>query len=646
MRALFLVMALVACGETTLDTALPDVGDATATTATAASASADEEALLSEAFHFCHEPHVDIEDVREWCPYVDRLDPERCPGVVETCADADAEERALPPVNSGCNQGQSGGPTDQFSAPEPPPPPPPDRAPWELPECSCQAPESALGLFTAVLQLSAGLLIALLIGAFVRLILMAFVQRQPDSPVATVAIEPEAPPPVDEIPELPSEDLLAAARRALDEGRLEDAVLFARSAALRALGDAGRVRLHRSRTDREYARMVRSDTEVYTPLREIFRAVERVRWGRERPTADRVRAVFAAAERILGVALALLLVLTLTGANNDDRYGAEGDAALFDLYQRYGYDAHWRMRALSKLDGEVDVLVLDLSRVSLVDGDREVLRRWVGDGGVLLVAGDAEMVFDELGEVTLIDDASSLAPSVASWLDTPPTLPQPALTYAMGTGRTWVQHGTGDLVEAMTWGNGGIVAFPDARLFTNAALMYPENERLLGMAPLLGSWTSLWSLERVPRLEIATLNAAAAESPMDSLRNAQLLPIVLQLLLLAIVAAVWKGTPFRPLRDPPEEGRRSFAEHVRALGDHYARRGGSRRAASAYAQLLLATRGRHALLEAARRHGATGEEAAAFVQRVEACANEPDAPADPAEDLALMEELWKIDPTR
>ncbi|MCO4746448.1 MAG: hypothetical protein KC912_16745, partial [Proteobacteria bacterium] len=424
--------------------------------------------------------------------------------------------------------------------------------------------------------------------------------------------------------------------------------------------DAGRVKLHRSRTDREYVRMVRGDSEIYGPLREIFRAVERVRWGgARRPSTDKVRAVFEAASRILKVAGVVVLVAVLTAANGDDRYAPHGDAALHDLFSDYGYDAHWRLRPIAKLDESTDVLVLDLTQVDLLDGDDAVLRSWVGDGGILVVAGDASEAFSELGDLERlapVDDG--VAPGVDAWVDAV-RLPGNVMAWKGGSGRawSWISEPTGGTlfvpvgdrpatVQAMPWGAGGIVALGDGRLLSNVALLHPANERMVGLAPMLGQFTSMWYLDRVPRLEIATLNAASAGSPMESIANAALLPAVLQLLLLALVAAAWKGIPFRPLRDPPEEGRLSFAEHVRALGTHYSRRGGSRRAASAYANLLLTVSGKRALEEAARRAGLTDEAARDLVTRAEAAAHNPDDAASPHLDLKLMEELWKIDPTR
>lgn len=650
MRWVLPLFILAGCTGSASDSAAPAPGAAAPTAAERASSawnSAEDEVLLGEAYAFCHDGHVDAAQAREWCEALADLDPSRCPGLVETCASPDEPEAATP-VPSGCNGNSSATPDETFAAPEPPPTRI-ETPEWELPECSCQAPDTAMGLLQAVLKVAAALLIALVVGAFLRGVLLAMRRRERARPDLRPVVEASvAPIQAEAVPDTPSEDLLASARRALEQGQLEEAVLYARAASLRALGDAGRVKLHRARTDREYARQVRSDPEVYTPLREVFRAVERVRWAGQPPSADLVRAVFRAAERLVAMGAVAFCLLTLTGIGGpEERYGPSGDAALADLYEDYGFDVHWRMRPLSKLDASTDVLVLGLEHVQVQEGDPEVVRRWVNEGGVLIVVGDAAQLFEEMGALREGTAPFAVSAATDAYLDSP-VLPDPVLLFEPGSSRPWVVGNTGILVQAMGWGRGGVVGIAEPRLLHNIALAHPANERLMGFVPYLGGLTNLWQVDLgpSPRLEIAVVNAGQSESPLEAMANAKLLPIVLQCLALFLALALWLGTPFRPLRDPREAGRRSFAEHVRALGAHYAHNRGSRRAAAAYAQYLLAKRGRHALFESARRLGATPDEAEALVRRAEGFASDPDAPADPVVDLALMEELWKIDPTR
>jgi hypothetical protein len=104
---------------------------------------------------------------------------------------------------------------------------------------------------------------------------------------------------------------------------------------------------------------------------------------------------------------------------------------------------------------------------------------------------------------------------------------------------------------------------------------------------------------------------------------------------------LWRGWPFAPLRDPPEEGRLEFAEHVQALGTRWFRLGASRYALVQTARLWLARLGASGLQLAARRAGRTSAQAAAWVAGLQALVDDPQGPDDPS-DLERMEELWKV----
>ena len=77
------------------------------------------------------------------------------------------------------------------------------------------------------------------------------------------------------------------------------------------------------------------------------------------------------------------------------------------------------------------------------------------------------------------------------------------------------------------------------------------------------------------------------------------------LLVLALLALLllWRGIAFGKLRDPPAHTRRSFADHVRAIGMQYARADASRHALGAYARWAIerlrerVPRGRHRSLD-------------------------------------------------
>src|SRR5690606_38222509 len=131
------------------------------------------------------------------------------------------------------------------------------------------------GWLGAILKWAVAIGVALVVLVVIRLIVWVVGWRRdepaptpPSRPIEAIVAS------ADDVPDVPSEDLLGAAEQALSQGRFPDAVLLARGASLRRLGEAGKVRLHRARTDREYLRAVRGDASVHGPLAEILASVE------------------------------------------------------------------------------------------------------------------------------------------------------------------------------------------------------------------------------------------------------------------------------------------------------------------------------------------------------------------------------------
>lgn len=598
--------------------------------------------LSDEAYRFCHVPGADATEARKWCDLLADLPEERCPGLRKTCEGA-AEEAVLEP--GGCAGLPSGSPT---SAPATPPEPPsePWSLDWEPP--GCDVPVDTVGWVTAVMKWVGAIGVALLLLGLLRVIgrVLGRGAPRPEAPVAPAAAE-VAIPEADEIPEAPSADLLAAARGALGDGRFGDAVLLARGAALRVLGDAGRIRLHRSRTDREYVRSVRREPELGEPLGDVVRAVEQHRWGGSPVDRDLAARVVGAAERILRAIGAVLLLALLVGAGDAWRYGPSGDAALFEVFARRGYQVSWRLRGLSSLGGDTDVLVLDLTGVDPGEAEWEAIRAWVEGGGILLLGGSPPDALPELGRTVVL--APGAVPHRVPWLEG--AIPPPRWPDGPGEGRIadavwpWVVVDAGDespiVVGVLPLGSGAVLAISDARLLYNGALIAPQNERFLGEALRVGEENGFWVLPSPTRIQLATVSAAGSDSPLGTLADARLLPLVLQLMALVALAALWKGWPFGPLRDPAGEGRLRFSDHLRALGARYARLGASRHALASYASLQLGRLGPHGLEDAARQAGYPRERATELVRRLQEVVAAPDGP-DRRGDLALMEELWSI----
>lgn len=70
---------------------------------------------------------------------------------------------------------------------------------------------------------------------------------------------------------------------------------------------------------------------------------------------------------------------------------------------------------------------------------------------------------------------------------------------------------------------------------------------------------------------VDTWTAYGADTPLEALGNTAITPIVVQLLVLLALLYLWRGIAFGRLRDPKPPSRRAFADHVRALGNQYAK---------------------------------------------------------------------------
>ena len=336
----------------------------------------------------------------------------------------------------------------------------------------------------------------------------------------------------DDVPAVPADDLMTHADRAADRGDFSTAVLMARAASLRGLGDAGRLALHRSRTDREYARALADEPELGGALELVLTEAERARWAAREPTETDARGAIAAARRILGL-LGLLCLVVLPSAAEASRYAPFGDAAIVGVFAAYGYDATWRRAGLGELGDEVDVLVLDLDAVAMDDGSWAAVHAWVSSGGFLIVAGDEAMeVFGlEAAEpvpsatpIELVESAAAAGATLPRWPDGP--------VAGWAGADAWVVSSS--LVDPLApvvvidVDGGSVVAIADSRLFTNALLASRWNRDFLG--GIVDAVTDVYGGPSLAgaRVEVAT-RAAAPQTPAASVANARMAPFVLQL---------------------------------------------------------------------------------------------------------------------
>ncbi len=613
--------------------------------------------LDDPAFRFCGEAGISAEEARDFCELLKDEPPERCPGMRKTCEGAPKKDDLADLLEQLRGCGDEGRARD-FAPPEPPA----DTKGCD-PEklgCSGSAPNASSPM--ALLRWVAAALVAGLVLVILR-VLVAYWSTRSETPVLRGAeVRSQALQVAhDDIPEGPPDDLLGAARRALDEGRHGDAVTLARGAALRRLAAIERIVLHRARTDREYVRMVSKDPNVQGSLRTVVSAAEIHRWGGRPIDRTLAQGAIQAAEHLLLIG-AVALLLAIPGTANAGRYGPYGEAALESLYEQGGYDVSWRLRGLQSLhEDPPDVLVLDLAAVALEPEDQIALRDWVESGGVLVVGGDASAAFPELGtyvdavlEVDGDTDTDQPAVGVAGVFEDPrcdvtvacPQWPGgPHAAYLRGPDvEVWVAAHVGTEpnapVVAARIGSGGVIAIADVRLLRNASLVSTANGAFLLEAPYAGVDRGLWTLPTPATIELATRAGKDAETPFGALSEANLLPAVAQLLLFGALFGMWRGVAFAPLKDPPEQGRLSFSEHVRVLGMRYARLGASRRALAAVASLWLPRLGRAGLVAKARRAGMEPDRAEIFADAVEDAAKNPDGPDRP-NDLTNLEDLWK-----
>jgi len=593
--------------------------------------------LADAAFDFCHRPRRLERSERRWCDLLDAAAEARCPGLAASCRD-EVEE-----APRGCSDPKKSPGSD---AAEP-------RA--SAPPAPASVAMDGLG---AVLRWTVALLVVLGLVGVVGLIVRAVRGRggrsvpPPAAPQAPTVVRLDADEPIELLHA--SDTLLDQARRALDEGRLDDAVLLARAAALRGLADREIVRLHPARTDREYVRAARRHPAEASALREIVAVVEQARWGRVPTAGEQARAVVDVAGRLIALTLAFIAFTALapTSAAATDTFAADGLAGFTSIFKTRGATVRPRSRSLASLGPEVDVLILDADEVWLDDEALRAAVDWASDdGGTLVVLGAPSGLADAIGfELLRVDVDARLA--VAGEEGPLPVWPQEPRTALVG-GHRW----TGariyyqDLPPSLvTWddvaavflvrdlGEGWLIVLTDPAVLRNAALARPENlafaERLVARV--------LASFDAPPTVEIVAFPLAdSPSSPAESMRNARLLPLVLQGLALLAIAAAWRGVPFGRPRDPPEQGRRDLAEHARALGGRYRALGATRHIASAQAALWIERIGVVGLQQAAERHGYPPDRARSLVARLRSLADTPSAPDAPS-DLTTLEELWTI----
>jgi hypothetical protein len=393
-----------------------------------------------------------------------------------------------------------------------------------------------------------------------------------------------------------AEELLRTAAMYAERGDLDLALFAYLGAALRALDDRGAIRLAQHHTHGEYVRACR-DAVARPSLRDIVRDVDAVRFGGlgatreavERASARAlsiVRAPSTAHTALAPLAMTVLFVLCASclggcGRGSFSRPGADpaGDDVLLDLLVREGSTARHMTGSLESLPmngrGGAAVIV-NVERTSLDERTQAHLVQWVAQGGVLVLAGDADLWpkdlwakrdpaagrdvrvetpcpdDDDACTSPRIDHVRLAAPGAMSWPHQGPLAASAALD-------------SGQLYAAIRpYEKGLVLGLASEDLLTNAGLSVHGNPS--GLVALLESLDKTDFL--VTRAESGV---APPTNPFSGLVRIGLGLGLVQALAFVLVLFLSVGIRHaRPIPVRPPE-RRAFAEHVQAIGSLYAR---------------------------------------------------------------------------
>ena len=518
------------------------------------------EVLADKKFRFCHDPQFPLtSEEAELCPFVISSDP-ACPAFAEVCKRGTGATKLETPKTT----------TSRFKLPD-------------------------LGAFPLYLLLA-------MLATALGLVLYALIrnirpwQKKPaeaeDAEEAVAVAEVTLPQEV----ETDVERLLNRARAAAAAGDHARAIMELHAALLRRLEGAGLVAVHPSRTNGDYVRAVAgAKPQLAAPVRAIVTDVERVQYGHGSASADLFQALMA---RVQLVTLDKLMILVLAGTlllggggclgdRGGWEYSPSGRVGVLRLLERAGRQVKERLTSLSRLKGDkVDAVVL-LPGAELGDGDWSVLSDWVSEqGGALVLAGMPDKLPDwvggkkadpKLGPALNVVGSSSFDRAHGP-VDLP-LPPSPPLEVERDWERLLMRGKATENVYAARkeYGEGTILALADDRLFTNGALPFGDNARTL-----------ILLLSDTVRVElVGELTGFVSPNPVASVVRGQLGPFMGQLALLALIFYLFRGVAFGRLREPPPPQRRSFVEHVEAVGEQYARARAARHVLAGYGHWVI-----------------------------------------------------------
>jgi hypothetical protein len=371
--------------------------------------------------------------------------------------------------------------------------------------------------------------------------------------------------------------LLARARARNAAGDHRGAIEDVYAALLRKLEGAGLVELHPSKTNGDYLRRLVPHPALRAELASVVREVERVQFGDEPVGAERSSRFFELTrplfERVLALVLLLLGSGMLEGCDTPERANAQhrtmhasGYEALLELLDDAGVDAEQRTSPLTGL-GDSGTLVL-LPDAELDETARLELESFAQRGGNVVFVGRPQRARAGIGtrQPASASMHLELRGAVRSRIGahTPIVAPRRALTAEPGASDVLRRDGLPYAIELERGDVGGRIAlFADEALFSNLGLAIGDNATF--------TVRYLASLGEGPVELVDGMTGVGATSPIEAVRRAELLPVLLQLFLVFGLYAAWRGTSFGKPRGLSTSARRAYVEHAVALGALYRR---------------------------------------------------------------------------
>lgn len=489
---------------------------------------------------------------------------------------------------------------------------------------------------------------------------------EPTSATPTVLTEPES-------PEIPLAEALSDAELALrraDEcqrrGEYEKALGLYLAASLAALDRRGAIRVARHRTNGEYVRSCSEDA-ARKPLREIVREVDRVTFGGETPNADSTLRISSAASAIVRTGAALLALL-FVGASSagckPPRKGADptGSELPSSVLERNGYDVKALETSLATIPiptetDELPMVIVDAEKVPLEEETRLHLVRWMESGGTLVVFGvrERDRWTDALAVETAHANTTELrveAPPPWDEEDDETDIVVTGARVARESAFSWrhepASARTLATLDKLTYaseravGKGTFVAIANDDLFTNIGMMPPRNAAALVTILRSDPHTAIGNARRQVRVARAEDGVSPPSNPFSALVAAGLGKGLWHALAAALLLFVAYGVRLARPRVITPRSRRTFAEHVVAMGSFYGRAKAHPHALAAYGRFVeqrlrdTLPRGTDPVTYLATQSGESREHVAALFERA-AKASHDDEPT--GTELQAIEEL-------